>query len=195
MSAGAAVTERRERFAERLRKREVQLTTLRAEIEQQEIPPEALAEAQRSLDVAAATLAAAGIRPGAFGPGRTAVDVAQETRLRKAIAERWAEKERYGWDMCPSCNAGRLGGAHCVTCHSNDHNACDECGACLGASGLGNRRWFGGEYMGGGCETRSDRYFCSNACRQRAYRRRRSEAAEASGSREPQPIAGARSAA
>jgi hypothetical protein len=43
--------------------------------------------------------------------------------------------------------------AHCWVCHHNDHNTCEGCGRCIGKS-------------------RSDRRYCSDACRQRAYRLR-----------------------
>ena len=51
-------------------------------------------------------------------------------------------------------------GAHCTTCHSGEHNACQGCGACLS-------RWAPVAGF-----VRSDKRYCSNACRQRAYRRR-----------------------
>jgi hypothetical protein len=61
---------------------------------------------------------------------------------------------------------------HCVTCHGEWHFACEGCGACLPewippgipkwtATGRGNR---------------IDRRYCSPACRQRAYRKRKAEA-------------------
>jgi hypothetical protein len=44
---------------------------------------------------------------------------------------------------------------HCRTCHSNGHNACEVCGACIRA------------------DSRIDARFGSNRCRQRAYRQRK----------------------
>jgi hypothetical protein len=50
---------------------------------------------------------------------------------------------------------------HCTSCHEEGHNACRACGGCLAQSG---DLYFNG--------TRIDRAYCSNACRQRAYRER-----------------------
>ena len=63
--------------------------------------------------------------------------------------QQWVGKE---WDH----------GFHCTACHSREHNACEDCGKCLGDREL----WGSGGY-------RSDRVFCGSACRQRAYRKRR----------------------
>ena len=58
-------------------------------------------------------------------------------------------------------------GLHCLTCHSRNHNACVGCGACL-------PDWsplpplFPDEPR-----RRLDARYCSNACRQRAYRKRK----------------------
>jgi hypothetical protein len=55
---------------------------------------------------------------------------------------------------------------HCCTCRNRDHNSCVGCGACLPSW----RRWKGGQRS-----QRLDARYCSNACRQRAYRRRQAE--------------------
>lgn len=67
---------------------------------------------------------------------------------------------------CVYVGEARLVLPHCATCHSNNHNACRGCGKCLPDSFPGFHRWRGG--------CRSDKRYCSNACRQRAYRRRES---------------------
>jgi hypothetical protein len=64
--------------------------------------------------------------------------------------------------------SGRLRPAapHCCTCRTHgDHNSCLTCGKCLS-------RWipFGSRFYGG---ARLDKRYCSDACRQRAYRKRR----------------------
>lgn len=60
----------------------------------------------------------------------------------------------------------RLADVHCCSCQSRgDHNSCLTCGKCL-------PRWIpiGSRYFGG---VRLDARYCSNACRQKAYRQRR----------------------
>jgi hypothetical protein len=64
------------------------------------------------------------------------------------------------WGGRRSCES-RNGVPHCPTCHTPTHVWCHECGDSLeelrdGSQGV----------------TRVDRCYCSNACRQRAYRRR-----------------------
>lgn len=61
-------------------------------------------------------------------------------------------------------------GMHCLTCHSDRHNACVDCGACLPdwAPSFGKLPWE--RYQ------RRDARYCSNACRQRAYRKRKEAA-------------------
>jgi len=61
---------------------------------------------------------------------------------------------------------------HCRTCHQDGHAGCSRCGACMAASGRGSR--LRSEQYGVDA-TRADRSYCSNACRQEAYRRRRRE--------------------
>jgi len=57
---------------------------------------------------------------------------------------------------CPTCGAKwERWGAHCTTCHSDSHDACWGCKACM----IDKRH-------------RPDLIYCSNACRQRAYRKR-----------------------
>lgn len=56
-------------------------------------------------------------------------------------------------------------GQHCITCHEYQHSACRGCGVCLPKS----RSWVDGRTRG----ARYDRVFCSNACRQKAYRAKR----------------------
>jgi len=51
---------------------------------------------------------------------------------------------------------------HCSTCHSGEHNACQGCGKCLPKF----RAFWRSE------AARIDRRFCSNVCRQKAYRAR-----------------------
>ena len=58
---------------------------------------------------------------------------------------------------------------HCVVCHSHDHRACMECGACLFAS---FRDWCATRTIRRAYQLRRDRRYCSSACRQRAYRER-----------------------
>jgi ferredoxin len=58
----------------------------------------------------------------------------------------------------------------CARCHGLFHKACAECGACMDAAGYPWERDYGSLN-----DTRADRAYCSNACRQRAYRRRRTE--------------------
>jgi hypothetical protein len=53
---------------------------------------------------------------------------------------------------------------HCFTCHSSDHNACIVCQRCI-ATGRRFGEWHYRQH-------RVDRLYCSNACRQRAYRQR-----------------------
>jgi hypothetical protein len=60
---------------------------------------------------------------------------------------------------------------HCTTCHSRDHNACEGCGECLGAYDTGVPNPSG--YLRTWKNYRRDKRYCSGACRQRAYRRRR----------------------
>jgi hypothetical protein len=59
---------------------------------------------------------------------------------------------------------------HCTTCHG-PHNACADCGACLGERYTGEYSALNhySEYV----NYRVDRAYCSNACKQRAYRKRR----------------------
>ena len=66
---------------------------------------------------------------------------------------------------------------HCTTCHSEEHNACLECGKCMGtvADWVFYSDWRDLPHIRRG-ETRSDRFYCSDACRQRAYRKRKREA-------------------
>lgn len=75
------------------------------------------------------------------------------------------------------CRGGYWAGdiPHCTTCHRNDHNACVQCGACMPARadwGLyKDRRDIVRVTYG----VRADKLYCSNSCRQRAYRRRKAE--------------------
>jgi hypothetical protein len=62
-------------------------------------------------------------------------------------------------------------GFHCLTCHGRWHNACLVCGACLPdwkPTGIPDWPWEE--------RRRSDARYCSNACRQRAYRKRKAVA-------------------
>lgn len=71
--------------------------------------------------------------------------------------------------LCSSCNAcmwcdvGAMPDyhEHCAACHSDWHSSCRGCVTCM--TTLSNRRG----------TVRSDRRYCSSACRQRAYRNRR----------------------
>ena len=83
--------------------------------------------------------------------------------VEATVKERWAMRAETGWDICPDCIEDASPFAHCHSCHSDRHRACMECGACLPPSGGMSH---------GRCETRVDRDYCSNACRQRAYRKR-----------------------
>lgn len=77
---------------------------------------------------------------------------------------------------CPGCPAGRRflkhpsgivtpwAGGHCTACHAHSHQACEACGQCLPE--WRSRK----QYSDRG--RRGDRRYCSNACRQRAYRLR-----------------------
>jgi len=182
-SLGVTVRERREEHQRRLAARAAQLEELRRDIEAQDIPPEELAEVEEETrKFAESMMAKFGFDLGELA---TPVEQVRRGRLQQAIQERWGDREHNGWDTCRDCGAPRYV-VHCQTCHSHEHNACEECGVCLGDSGELNRRWACGTYfdpqMGGryprnhrGCETRSDRHYCSSACRQRAYRRRRAE--------------------
>jgi hypothetical protein len=66
-----------------------------------------------------------------------------------------------GHRLCESRN----GEPHCCRCHVPTHSACKGCGTCLPDSRRYTSR----------AVTRVDREYCSNACRQRAYRRRTTE--------------------
>ena len=57
-------------------------------------------------------------------------------------------------------------GHHCTNCHSSDHSACVECGRCVPKE---PERWRWGRSA---TQYRADRFYCSNACRQKMYRRR-----------------------
>jgi hypothetical protein len=59
---------------------------------------------------------------------------------------------------------------HCTTCHSRDHDACEACGACLDDYDTGVDTPTG--YLRTYKNYRRDTRYCSNACRQRAYRQR-----------------------
>ncbi len=164
-SRNAARAKAREAHRQRMVLRDEQLERLRAEIESEGIPPEELAATEKE-------------RVRLIGAlGRTeentcsAAEMIVRRRLKEQVAARWADRERYAWDTCPSCNE-RWVSVHCASCHSTDHNACEECGVCLGASGVGNWAYLGNVKYGPGVETRRDRAYCSNACRQRAYRAR-----------------------
>jgi len=105
------------------------------------------------------------------GGGRAAVDE------RPAVTAIEPADSRNGkcWVVFVPCEGCRLApaffqradgrrkplGPHCATCHSKDHNACRQCGRCFA-------KWSPWESEGG----RIDRSYCSNACRQRAYRQR-----------------------
>lgn len=87
------------------------------------------------------------------------------------------------WATCTTCGrrvkvackdpeathpAGRLQPAeiHCCTCGTSwDHNSCHACGACLPSYQAHDKRLSGAR--------RTDTLYCTNACRQRAYRQRR----------------------
>ena len=58
----------------------------------------------------------------------------------------------------------------CSGCGSVGHRACEVCRGCLPPTGLGSRSR---ARLRGSESVRADRRFCSDACRQRAYRRRR----------------------
>jgi MYND finger len=58
---------------------------------------------------------------------------------------------------------------HCTSCHSPTHNACAGCGACLGKRLTGYSNDDFHDYV----NYRVDRTYCSNACKQRAYRKRK----------------------
>lgn len=60
---------------------------------------------------------------------------------------------------------------HCATCHAWTHYACDQCGGCLPDLGDGLRA----SYNGVKGQAYANRRYCSNACRQRAYRARRDD--------------------
>ena len=61
---------------------------------------------------------------------------------------------------------------HCTTCHKLGHKACQQCGRCLPESGLA-ALGLRSRFMKRSNVVRSDRDYCSSACRQRAYRHRR----------------------
>lgn len=67
------------------------------------------------------------------------------------------------WGGTRSCES-RNGSPHCPICHLPAHAACHECGVTFQSGRYGSR-----------AVTRVDRCFCSNACRQAAYRRRRKD--------------------
>ncbi len=81
------------------------------------------------------------------------------------------------WVPCKGCKmaparyrepTGRLKplGPHCTTCHSGDHNACHCCGSCLPECPPFAKWMIPGA-------VRRDRLYCSSACRQRDYRKRK----------------------
>ena len=55
---------------------------------------------------------------------------------------------------------------HCTQCHSKDHSACLQCGRCDPKEIDARRRYKSH------IQYRADRLYCSNSCRQKAYRRR-----------------------
>lgn len=73
----------------------------------------------------------------------------------------------YGRDVVNGQPVGQFTrmGPHCTTCHSYRHNACQECGACLPDW----RMWKPWRERA----QRLDAQYCSNACRQKAYRKRK----------------------
>jgi hypothetical protein len=89
------------------------------------------------------------------------------------------------WVRCSTCNEGirvackdtmadrphgrlRPMDVHCCTCETRrDHTSCHDCGRCLPPWAPVDNRWSGGR--------RSDTFYCTNACRQRAYRKRKGE--------------------
>ncbi len=88
------------------------------------------------------------------------MSVTTDTSGRSRNGCPWERGERGGpghpwYGRCPGNGPfrGFITSAHCGICHSDRHNACTGCGNCM-------------------ARTRSDRAYCSNACRQRAYRRR-----------------------
>lgn len=81
-------------------------------------------------------------------------------------------------ERCPGCDGtlafarladGRVKplGVHCITCHSRRHSACTTCGSCL-PEWAPIRKWPDGRPC-----PRWDKRYCSPACRQKAYRRRK----------------------
>ena len=75
--------------------------------------------------------------------------------------ERWCAARFGAWGGSRDCES-RNGDPHCPICHAPNHVACHECGDDLRYASQ--------------AVTRVDRSYCSNACRQRAYRRRTKEA-------------------
>ena len=70
-------------------------------------------------------------------------------------------------DYCPGCHK-RIWTQHCTTCHSNDHSACLECGKCVPKVPYYDRET-GNTFP---INPRPNNQYCSNACRQKAYRKR-----------------------
>ena len=98
------------------------------------------------------------------GAGVTTINPVQSRNGGCPLCERWPDGSgrRRSYDELTKAGMpeGLVGWnfTHCTACHSPKHNACVGCGGCL-VNHKGAHR--------------SDKAFCSSACRQRAYRKRR----------------------
>jgi hypothetical protein len=70
--------------------------------------------------------------------------------------------------VCPVCG-DKVYVKHCTKCHRREHNACIECGKCMPKVPYYDK-WERRTYL---VEARTSNLYCSNACRQKAYRRRK----------------------
>lgn len=90
-------------------------------------------------------------------------------RLVRDSSSRWALR-------CSDCGNDKYWAlqTHCITCHSDRHEACLGCGKCLPESSLFTTY----EPLPAGRQRhrRADNLYCSSACRQRTYRTRKAAA-------------------
>ena len=97
-----------------------------------------------------------------FNPRQTKCNAKAIIRWRQCFGceRRFPFYQRLGTDGTPKGRALIIG-AHCHTCHSDEHNCCEVCGKCLPPIHFYSAN-----------PVRVDRRHCSNACRQKAYRQR-----------------------
>jgi hypothetical protein len=102
------------------------------------------------------------VTPSFNNDSRNANPLGDVIRAFVALDPEWWCAERWGGQR--DCE-NRNGSPHCPTCHLSAHAWCHECGL-----GLADLRY------NSQAVTRVDRSYCSNACRQRAYRQRGKDA-------------------